>query len=334
MWLDADRLAYLNVTPENLKNQISVVEEEKRLRVDNQPYGPLLYELGDHTFSNWQNSHSVIGSFADLDAATLGDVKAFFDSYYAPRNIVLGIVGDINPDQTRELVTKYFGWIPNRGSIQPVVTTEPSQMAEKWFSLSDAHANVPGMVIAWQGPARNTPEFYALAVLGELLFSGKSSRLYQSLVKERQVAVSVDGGLGFPEADFTDYRAPGLFSGFVVYKPETDPKLIEQLIFREIHEIVANGPTKDELDRTKTRMQSDWIRAEQTTLNRDELLLGAALFDGDPNTANTELDRLLNVSGEDIQHAAAVYLTHPRTTVVVAHPAKQAGGQGAPAAEK
>jgi predicted Zn-dependent peptidase len=327
MWLDSDRLANLNVTPENLKNQISVVEEEKRLRVDNQPYGTLLYDLGDHTFTNWQNSHSVIGSFTDLDAATLADVKAFFDAYYAPRNIILGIVGDIDPERTRELVTKYFGWIPNRGAIQPVNTAETPPAQERHFTLTDAHANVPGVVIAWQGPQRNSPDYYALSMLGELLFSGKSSRLYQSLVKQRQVAISVDGGLGFPEADFTDYKSPGLFAGFIVYKSDTDPTLIEQLVFREIHEIVANGPTADELQRVRTKMMSEWVQSEQTTLDRSQVLLTSALLDGDPATVNSELDKLLDVKAEDIQRAAAAFLTHPRTTVVVDVPGKVQPGK-------
>ncbi|MEQ1917605.1 MAG: pitrilysin family protein, partial [Elusimicrobiota bacterium] len=105
LWLDADRIGALSVTPESVKNQIEVVKEEKRMRVDNEPYGPLLYvDMASHTFSNWQNSHPTIGSFEDLDAASLKDVRAFFEAYYSPDNIIMAIVGDIEPDETRALV--------------------------------------------------------------------------------------------------------------------------------------------------------------------------------------------------------------------------------------
>lgn len=329
MWLDADRMAYLNVTPENMKNQIAVVEEEKRLRVDNQPYGPLLYvALGEHAFSNWQNAHPVIGSFADLDRATLAEVKAFFDAYYAPRNAILTIAGDLDLDRTEALVRQYFGWIPNRGAITPVSTAEPPRTRETDVTLRDPHANLPALAIAWQGPPRKSPDFYALALLGQDLFAGESSRLYQSLVKTRQVAIEVDGGLGFPEADFTDYRAPGLFGGFVIYKPNVDPQLVEQLVFREIHEIVANGMPQDELLRVKTKLASDWIRGEQTTLDRAQLLALGELLDGSPAGESEDLRQILNVTSEQIQRAAAAYLTHPRVTVLQDEP----GAAPAPAA--
>lgn len=318
MWLDADRMAYLNVTPENMKNQISVVEEEKRLRVDNQPYGPLLYvALGENAFANWQNAHPVIGSFADLDRASLADVQAFFAAYYAPRNCILTIVGDIDPVQTEALVRHYFSWIPNRGAITPVDTAEPPHTTEKRAVVHDLHANLPAYAIAWSGPPRNAPDFYALAILGQDLFAGNSSRLYQSLVKTRQVAIEVDGGLGFPGGDFTDYRSPGLFGGFVIYKPTASPDLVQQLIFREIHEIAANGMPAAELLRVKTKLASDWIRSEQTTLDRAQLLAIAELMDGTPAGASNELRQLLNVTSAQIQQAAARYLTHPQATELV-----------------
>ena len=323
MWLDADRLANLNVTATNMKNQISVVEEEKRLRVDNQPYGPLLYvDLHQSAFSNWQNAHPVIGSFKDLDAATLSDVKAFFDAYYAPRNCILTIVGDIDPVKTEAMVRQYFGWIPNRGVIAGVNTQEPEQTKEKQVTVIDAHANLPAIAIAWQGPPRNTTDYYALAVLGDLLFSGTSSRLYQSLVKQQQVAVDLDGGLGFPGADFDDYRAPGLFGGFVIQKAgdKITPDLIEQLIFREIHEIEANGVSDTELTRVKTKIAAQWVRGQQTSLERARRLAVSTLMDGNPDTANTLLDMLLRVRSEDIQRAAARYLNHARVTVVINQP--------------
>lgn len=318
MWLDADRMAALNVTQANMKNQIAVVEEEKRMRVDNAPYGPLMYvDVGQAAFHNWQNSHPVIGSFQDLDAATLQDVQEFFNEYYAPRNAILTIVGDLDTAKTEELVKHYFGWIPNRGTITPVKTDEPVQQEQKTLTVHDAQAKLPAMAIAWQGPARDTPDFYALTLLSQLLFSGESSRLYQSLVKNSQVALEVDGGLGFPSADFTDYRAPGLFTGLVIHKPTATPDQVESLIFQQIQQVEATGVPPDELDRLKTMFSSNWIQSQQTTLDRAQLLALATLFDGTPEAANSELSRFMAVSSADIQRVARTYLTHARSTVVL-----------------
>jgi predicted Zn-dependent peptidase len=317
MWLDADRMASLQVTQANMKNQIAVVEEEKRMRVDNAPYGPLLYvDLAQAAFSNWQNSHPVIGSNADLDAATLQDVQAFFEAYYAPRNAILTIVGDMDPVKTKAMVEQYFGWIPNRGTIVPVNTDETPQTAEKTITVHDPQAKLPALALAWHAPPRDTKDYYAMVMLSQLLFNGESSRLYQSLVKTNAVAIEVGGGLGFPSADYTDYRAPGLFSGLVIYKPNATAEQIEGLVFQQIQQLEATGVTPAELDRLKTKFSSDWIQSQQTTLDRAELLGLATLFDGKPEAANTELANFMAVTPADLQRAATTYLIHAQTTVV------------------
>ncbi|HUX67170.1 MAG TPA: pitrilysin family protein [Terriglobales bacterium] len=332
MWLDADRMAALNVTQANMKNQIAVVEEERRMRVDNAPYGPLMYiNLGQAAFSNWQNAHPVIGSYKDLNAASLAEVQQFFHEYYAPRNCILTIVGDLDTAKTEALVKQYFGWIPNRGAITPVETAEPPQTAEKFATVHDTQAKLPAVAMAWQGPARGTPDFYALTMLGQLLFSGESSRLYQSLIKTNAVASGVEGDLGFPVADFTDYKSPGLFSGLVIYKPTATAATVEKLVFQQIQQVEASGVGPEELSRLRTKFSSDWIRSEQTTLDRNQLLALATLFDGKPDAANTELGNFLAVTSGDLQRVARTYLTHARATVVVDVPGAAAPAPPAPA---
>jgi predicted Zn-dependent peptidase len=287
------------------------------MRVDNAPYGPLMYvDLAANAFSNWQNSHPVIGTNADLDAATLQDVQAFFEAYYAPRNAILTIVGDIDPVKTKAMVEQYFGWIPNRGTIVPVNTDEPPQTAEKTVTIHDPQAKLPAVAIAWHAPARDTKDFYAMVMLSQLLFNGESSRLYQSLVKTNAVAIEVDGGMGFPGADYTDYRGPGLFSGLVIYKPNATAEQVEDLVFQQIQQIEATGVTPAELDRLKTKFSSDWIQSQQTTLDRAELLELATLFDGKPEAANSELSNFMAVTAADIQRVARTYLIHANATVV------------------
>jgi predicted Zn-dependent peptidase len=330
MWLDADRMSALNVTEAALKNQISVVKEEKRLRVDNAPYGALVYSgIQEQAFANWQNSHPVIGSFADLDAASLADVQEFFHEYYAPDNCVLTIVGDLDPVKTKAMVEHYFGWIPDRGKITPVDTKEPEQSAPRRMTLPDPQAKLPGLTMSWHGPARGSRDFYALNMLGELLFDGDSSRMYQALVKNNPVALQVEGGLGFPMGDSSDYRSPGLFSSLVIYKPNATAEEVEKLVMQQIHEVEANGVPAGEMQRLRTKFSSDWIQSEQTTLSRAQLLGLATMFDGSPEKANTELQNFMAVTPEEMQAVARQYLTSAKVNVIVDQP----GAAAAPAAK-
>jgi zinc protease len=330
LWLDADRLSALTVSEESFRNQASVVQEEKRLRVDNEPYGPLLYvEIASRTFQNWTNAHPVIGSFEDLQAATLQDVKDFFNAYYAPSNAWLAVVGDIDLAETKALVEKYFAWIPNLGKPKPIDKTEPEQTAARRFVLDDAHANLPALAVAWTGmPARRTqPDFYALGLLGRLLFYGKSSRLYQGLVKGSQIAVSVDGSLGFPLTDVTEFRHPGLFGGFIVHKTGASADAVRDAVFAEIRKIASEGVGAEELERVKTKLRSDFIVDGQTTRGRAFRYLVAALLDGSPREAEGELGRFMAVSPEQVREAAARYLVDERSNVFEVRPRKAEEGQ-------
>lgn len=321
LWLDADRLSALDVTAEAMKNQIQVVEEEKRLRVNNAPYGQLMYvALQQQAFANWQNAHPVIGSFKDLDAATLPEVQQFFDQYYAPRNCILTVVGDFDSAVVKHQIERYFAWIPNRGKITPVDTRERAQTQPRSLSLPDPLAKLPALTMSWQGPKRGTSDFYALTMLGQLLFAGQGSRLYQSLVKDHKVALEVDGGLGFPSGDFSDYRSPGLFSGLVVYKPPATAQEVQALVMQQVHQIEATGVSPEVLRRLQIKFSSDWIRAQQTTLGRNRMLALAALFAGKPGAANSELRNFLDVNSNDLERVARTYLTSARLNLIVDQP--------------
>jgi zinc protease len=310
LWLDADRIGSLSVTPEAVKNQISVVEEEKRSSVDNEPYGPLEYvDMAEKSFSNWQNAHPTIGSFADLDASSISDVRAFFSAYYSPDNITLAVVGDVDLAEVRRLVTAYFG--PIAAKPRPIAPdiTEPAPAGEKTVALKDAHAKLPAVAVTWKGmPARGTTDHYALVLLGRALLSGKSSRLFQSLVKESQTAVSVDGGLGFPVAGWDEYKAPALFGLMAVRKPDAPFEKVRGLIADAAAKAGGEGLTAAELERVKIKFRSDWVRAQETRLGRASRLLQDALLDGDAEVANKELDRYMAVTNDDVRRAAAAYL--------------------------
>ncbi|HAZ07234.1 MAG TPA: peptidase M16 [Elusimicrobia bacterium] len=310
LWLDADRIGALRVTRQAVKNQIEVVKEEKRMRVDNQPYGAVMgVEMAARSFENWQNAHPVIGSFEDLDAASLKDVKSFFDAYYSPDNITMAVVGDADPAEVRRLVTAYFTPIKSKPRPAHLDTTEPDPRGERAFTVKDEHAKLPALGVTWKGaPARGTVSHRALVLLGNALFSGKSSRLYQSLVKESRTAVSVEGGLGFPLADWDEYQAPGLFGAFIVHKKDQPFAAVKELIAAQTARVAAEGLAPEELERVKVKFRSDWVRAEETRLGRARRLLQSTLLDGDPEAANRELSRILAVTNEDIRRAAAAHL--------------------------
>ena len=243
LWLDADRIGSLSVTAGAVKNQIAVVEEEKRQRVDNEPYGAAEYvDIASHSFVNWQNAHPVIGTFADLDAASLSDVRAFFAAYYSPDNITLAVVGDVDPAEATRLVTGYFGPIPAKPRPRAPDVSEPPPAGERVVALKDDHAKLPALAVSWKGmPERGTSDYYALVLLSRALASGKSSRLFQTLVKESSAAVSVDGGLGFPVVDWDEYKAPALFGLFVVRKPDASFEKVRGLIASEAAKAGGEG---------------------------------------------------------------------------------------------
>jgi zinc protease len=187
LWLESDRMRSLAVTQENLDNQRKAVQEEKRMRYDNQPYLNGLLRINEMIFKNFSNAHSTIGSMDDLEAASVGDVKDFFRIYYAPNNAVLVLSGDFDPKEARALIEKYFETIPRQPDPPAPDVVEPADVAVKLDTFNDRFAQLPAFILGWKIPARRTQDFYALSLAGTLLFGGESSRLYQKNGEGRRV---------------------------------------------------------------------------------------------------------------------------------------------------
>ncbi len=323
LWLESDRMRSLKITPENLKNQQEAVKEEKRLSIDNQPYWPSLIKMDEMTYHNWANAHSSIGSMEDLNAANIKDVKQFFDTYYAPNNAVLAIAGDIDASKAEALVRKYFATIPRQKAPPPVDVTEPETSVQKTATATDAQAQVPALAIAWKIPARRSPDFYAIVLLKSILFDGASARLYQKLVKEKAVSLEVQG---FLEAR----RGPGSVAVFTIHKTEAISEDVQKMIESEIERIAKDGVPEEELAKVKNQYRlgrflggSDGGEYEslQTALGRAMALAEYALFDGDPSLINTETDRYLSVTPEQIRAAARKYFGELNRSVLYIRPA-------------
>ncbi len=317
LWLESDRMRSLKVTQENLDNQRDAVKEEKRLTYDNRPYSNAFLRLNELIYSNPANAHSTIGSMEDLDAATIEDVREFFRVYYAPNNAVLSICGDFDPREARALVEKYFGSIPAQPRPPAVDVSEPEGVAAPYELYRDPFAQLPALMLGWKAPARRSGDYYAVSLASDLLLDGDSSRLYQRLVKEEESVVGIQGGLG-------ERRGPSSLYIFAIPKPGHTTEEIRATIREEVERLATEGPTPDEMEKLRNTMLNDSVRSRQSTLYRAQRLAEYALFDGDPALLNTELERYLRVTPEEIKRAVARYLltdNHSLMEVVPAHAA-------------
>ncbi len=329
LWLEADRMRSLKVTAVNLKNQKDAVKEEKRLSIDNQAYYPALTKMDEAIFRNWTNAHSSIGSMADLNAATLKDVKDFFRTYYAPNNAVLVIAGDIDPAKTESLVRKYFASIPRQAAPPSVDVTEPFETVLPKAVAEDTHAEVPALAIAWKLPPRRSPDSYAIEMVKAVLFDGASSRLYQELVKKQKLALEVN-------ALVDERRGPGALTLLTLHKPEVKPQAVQAVVEAELERVKQEGVSEAELNKVKNQYRlAQFLSGSegeytslQTALGRALSLAEYTLFDNDPSLINTELDRYLAVTPAQVKEAARKYFgTTNRTTLSIIPATKKTDGR-------
>ncbi|HVG18777.1 MAG TPA: pitrilysin family protein [Blastocatellia bacterium] len=324
LWLESDRMRSLKITPENLKNQQEAVKEEKRLNYDNQPYWPALLKMDEMVFRNWANAHSGIGSTEDLDAASIGDVRSFFDTYYAPNNAVLVIAGDIDVSQAESLVRRYFGSIPRQKAPPQVDVSEDAGVATRKAVADDAHAEMPAIAIAWKIPARRTADFYPIALLKSILFDGESARLYQKLVKDKAVSLEVSGTL-------EERRGPGQVALFSIHKPDVKSEQVQAVIGAEIERVKNEGVGVEELTKVKNQYRlgqflggSDGeYTSLQTPLGRALALAEFTMFDGEPSLINTELDRYLEVTPAQVRDVARRYFDMENAAILYIRPANE-----------
>jgi predicted Zn-dependent peptidase len=317
LWLESDRMRSLKVTQENLDNQRQAVQEEKRLNFDNKPYINGFLRMDEMIFKNPANAHSTIGSMEDLNAATVEDVREFFRIYYAPNNAVLTIVGDFDPKQARALAEKYFGTIKRQPDPPPAEVNEPREVAVLQATFQDQFAPTPAFMLGWKIPARRTREFYALALAGELLVGGESSRLYQKLVKGEESVVSLQGGID-------ERRGPSSLTLFMIPKPGKDAAQIRQAVLAEIKRLATEGPSAEEMEKLRNTLRNDAVRERQSSLTRAQRLAEYALYDNDPNLFNTEFEQYINVTASQIKEAAARFLDTNNIAVLDIVPARAA----------
>ncbi|RMH62489.1 MAG: insulinase family protein [Calditrichaeota bacterium] len=312
LWLEADRMRSLAdaLTQEKLDNQRSVVKNERRQQVDNQPYGLWLEKTLEMAYPGEAPYHwPIIGYMDDLDGATLDDVRAFFYDYYCPANASLVIAGDMDTDQVKKWLDHYFGDIPSGArAVEPRWTWHVNGTGEKRMILTD-RVHLPRLHISYHVPGLEEESFTTAEILNAILSSGKSSRLYDQLVFRRPVA-----------REAYSFLLPLLRSGLLVFiatpLPETSVGQVETALQQEIDRLCQDGVTENELHRIKNQLTAYKVRELQNveyianSLNQHHSLFG------DPERINTELEKYRSVTREQVEAFARRYL-HKDNRVVL-----------------
>jgi predicted Zn-dependent peptidase len=313
LFLESDRMRSLAITKDNLENQRQAVKEERRLGLDNQPYGYSGERLNELTFDNFAYHHSVIGSMDDLDKASVEDVQAFFKTYYAPNNAVVAIVGDINSKDTLAKVQKYFGNIPRQTPPKPVDLTEPDMHGERHEAMEDKLARLSQVTINYKIPPATSDDAMALSALGSILGGGETSRLYQKLVKEKEICSGINAG--------SDERlGPGSFRITCTVRPGKTLQEAESLISEEVSKMLAAPVTEQELTRVRTSARRSAVSLRESALSRALTLANDASVYNDPNRINTQTEKLMAVTAADVQRVAQAYLRNDNKVMMETTP--------------
>jgi zinc protease len=322
LWLEADRMRSLAITDANLTNQKDAVKEERRLSFDNRPYNTAIIDVWPQlAFRNWQSSHSLIGSFEDLNSASVADVAKFFKTYYAPNNAILSVVGDIRIPEAKNWIETYFGDIPQQPQPKHPDLSEPAESTSRTEVHKDPLARVPAVLIGWPGPARRSADYNALVMADVLFTGGESSRFALNLVKGKQSVLSYEANPGWPFGGASDYKEPGMYAMDLLYNPKFSAKEIVSQVEEEISKIQRDGVEMKELERARTFLRAARITELQSSLTRARLLAQYEMFDGKPELITTELDTFLSVSPAQIQAMAKKYLVPEKRVALEIAPA-------------
>ena len=314
LWLEADRMASLVVNEENFKKEREVVKEERRLRFENPPYGMLAEWVLDTTFTTYPYKYLPIGSMDDLNAATVADVKAFFDTYYVPDNATLVIVGDFEPKTALDQARKHFARIARSKGVPRVKAEEPPQKEMRQLTKTDPKAPLPAVASAFKLPTRGHADSYALQIAFDILSAGESSRLYRKLVYEEQSAVAA-------QAQLLVLEGPSIGFLFGVANQGKDVKDVAQSIRAVVNGLAAAAPSKEEVDKARNTIVSRLVTGRQTMQEKADNLGEAASLLGDPERYNTELAKYQAVTAADVQRVTRQYLGEASETRLFIQPA-------------
>ncbi len=322
LWAEADRMRSLSITDENLKNQQGVVINEVKVNVLNQPYGGFPWlDLPQKANENWYNAHNFYGDLAHLEAGSLDDVRAFFRSYYGPNNAAVVVVGDIDVQRTKDWIHKYFGSISAATLAKPPDISEPRQEKEKRFVEPYPRAPRPGLAVGYHAPPRDSNEYFALALIDQVLAQGRASWLHRALVQDTGITGEVNASMNLLGNMF-NIEGPTLYTISLFHDAATPADTVVQAIDREVTRLQNEPLDPQTLQLARTQMRSTLYDAVEGFFGfgRADLLASFALFFDDPGRINRIDERFAAVTPELIQKTAREYLRTTNRTVLVAQP--------------
>ena len=306
------------IDKETFDNERAVVKEERRLRVDNQPFGRLNELIYDHAFSVHPYKHPTIGSMADLEAASVEDVRDFYNTYYVPSNATLAIVGDFDTAEALALVTQYFGRVPkSEREVPRDIAQEPPQTAEKRVTIEQPWP-LPAVVVAYHITRDGNPDAYPLHIAAKVLSDGQSSRIYQELVYDKQIAVAA-----FGEASLIE--DPNLFYAVAIVQPGQTTEAAANALIAELDRLKAEPITDHELQRTKNQFARDYILSRESNQQKAQHLAHAIVIHKDVKTADAEFDIFQSITTADVQRVARTYFRPENRLVLTVMPSGRAG---------
>jgi zinc protease len=314
LWLEADRMASLRVDKETFERERAVVKEERRMRVENQPYGNLADVIYQHTFTVHPYRHTTIGSMKDLDAASVDEVREFYRTFYVPGNATLALVGDFDARQALALVTQYLGPVPrSERAIPRDLPREPEQQEERRLSLTE-NWPLPVVVVAYHVTYDGHPDAYPLHIASKVLSDGQSSRIYRSLVYEKRLALAAFGGGNIVED-------PNLFYAVAIVQPGHTPAEVERALVAELDRLRDEPVTAHELERVKNQFARDYIVGRESNQQKARQLGHAiTIHKGDVKTADGEFDIFMTTTAADVQRVARSYFRPENRTVLTIVP--------------
>ena len=320
LWLEADRMASLRIDENVFKTERQVVKEERRMRVENQPYGRLNEIIYDQAFTVHPYKHPTIGSMKDLEAASVDDVREFFRTYYVPNNATLVIVGDFDTKEATALVHQYLGRIPKSAAPVPRdIPKEPAQKQERRVRLEESWP-LPAVVVAHHITYDGHPDSYPLHVASKVLSDGQSSRIYKKLVYEKGIALAAFGGGNIIED-------PNLFFAVAIVQPNHTPEEAATALIAELDRLTKEPISDAELQQAKNQFARDYIIGRESNRDKAQTLGHAVVIHDDIKTADGEFDIFMNMTAKDVQRVAQTYFK-PENRLVLTIMPRAAGGTG------
>ncbi len=309
LWLESERLLHAKVDSIGVETQRDVVKEERAQRIDNQPYGSILQEIFKRAYKEYPYQWTPIGNNQYIDEAALEEFMDFYKKYYVPENATLTIAGDLDPEQTKQWIQEYFGEIPAGGKEIPRVTIEEPPLGGEVRDTIPDNIQLPAVIQAYRIPSIGTDDYYAVDMLNTLLAQGQSSRFVRSLVDEKQLALQVF-------AQSLPLEGPNLSFAFAIANAGVAADAVEEVMNEEIEKAKNELMPEKEFQKLRNQVENDFISSNASMAGIAESLANYHVYYGDANLINTELERYMKVSREDIQRVAKDYFK-PENRVVL-----------------